>query len=53
MSCERGVEAVPRVALGFDVLNDRNLLQEDGIHPTEDAQPILVDLVWPYIEKSG
>ncbi len=40
---------VPRLALGFDQLNDRNLIQEDGIHPTAAAQPILLDAVWPLI----
>jgi len=37
---------VPRVPLGFDLLNDRNLVQNDGIHPTAEAQLILVDAVW-------
>jgi acyl-CoA thioesterase-1 len=37
---------VPRVPLGFGLLKDRNLLQNDGIHPTEEAQPIVVDAVW-------
>jgi len=37
---------VPKVPLGFALLKDRNLLQNDGIHPTAEAQPILVDVVW-------
>src|SRR5690606_1947520 len=40
---------LPRVSLGFKLLNDRNLIQEDGIHPTEEAQPLLLDVVWPLI----
>ena len=26
-----------------------NLMQEDRIHPTEEAQPILLDTVWTYL----
>lgn len=40
---------LPRVSLGYKLLNDRNLIQEDGIHPTEAAQPLLLDVVWPVI----
>lgn len=40
---------LPRVSLGFKLLNDRNLIQEDGIHPTEEAQPLLLDAMWPVI----
>ena len=29
---------------------DGSMLQRDGIHPTADAQPILVDNVWPVLE---
>lgn len=25
-------------------------MQEDGIHPTEAAQPVLLDNVWPQLE---
>lgn len=25
------------------------LMQDDGIHPTADAQPLLLDTVWPYL----
>lgn len=37
---------VLHVAIGFEDLNDRDLLQADGIHPTEAAQPLLFRLVW-------
>jgi acyl-CoA thioesterase-1 len=34
-----------RVALDLD------LIQPDGIHPTAEAQPLLLDNVWPVLEK--
>lgn len=34
-----------RVALDLD------LIQADGIHPTAEAQPLLLDNVWPVLEK--
>jgi acyl-CoA thioesterase-1 len=30
---------------------DMRLFQEDGIHPTAEAQKILVENVWPALEK--
>jgi acyl-CoA thioesterase-1 len=30
---------------------DINLFQADGIHPTAEAQKILLDNVWPVLEK--
>jgi len=27
----------------------QHLMQEDGLHPNEKAQPIIVDNVWPYL----
>lgn len=41
---------IPRVKLSFGMLNDRNLLQEDGIHPTAAAQIFLLDAVWPGLD---
>ena len=32
-------------------LNDE-LMQDDGIHPNAEAQPILLDNAWPIIEKA-
>ena len=26
------------------------MMQEDGIHPTAEAQPLIVDNLWPWIE---
>ena len=31
------------------VAEDRQLMQEDGIHPNAAAQPILLDTLWPYL----
>ena len=30
---------------------DMSLIQADGIHPTAEAQPLLLDNVWPVLEK--
>ena len=43
---------VRHVAMGFDDLKDRDLLQQDGIHPTVEAQPILFDRIWATIEPA-
>ena len=32
-----------------DVALDDGLMQEDGIHPTAAAQPVLLDEVWPHL----
>jgi acyl-CoA thioesterase-1 len=29
---------------------EHGLMQEDGIHPTAEAQPLLLDTVWPHLE---
>lgn len=33
-----------------EVATDRDLMQEDGIHPNAAAQPLLLDKVWPVLE---
>ncbi|MCL5424751.1 MAG: arylesterase [Gammaproteobacteria bacterium] len=33
-----------------DVALESTLMQSDGIHPTADAQPIILDNVWPALE---
>lgn len=43
---------VDHMVLSFDLLKDRNLLQEDGIHPTAEAQPLLLDAVWSILSTS-
>lgn len=32
------------------IIGDANFFQPDRIHPTEDAQPLLFDTVWPVLE---
>ena len=31
---------------------DENLMQDDGIHPNEKAQPVLLDNAWPVIHQA-
>ena len=31
---------------------DKDLMQDDGIHPNEEAQPILLDNAWPVIQQA-
>ena len=33
-----------------NIYNVDGLMQDDGVHPTEPAQGILLDNVWPYLE---
>ncbi len=28
-----------------------DLMQDDGLHPNEDAQPLILENVWPYLKK--
>ena len=42
-----------RVSLGFNLLGDRDLVQADGIHPTAEAQPLLLDAVWPAVRPES
>lgn len=42
---------IPLVPFLLDrVADKRELLQADGLHPTADAQPILLDTVWPRLK---
>lgn len=42
---------VPLVPFILDkVATVDELMQNDGVHPTADAQPILLDNIWPYLE---
>jgi acyl-CoA thioesterase-1 len=43
-----GSELVPFLLAGLET--DRNLFIEDGIHPSETAQPILLNNVWSTLE---
>jgi acyl-CoA thioesterase-1 len=44
-----GVELAPRLLGG--VAEDRALMQPDGLHPTADAQPMLLENIWPVLER--
>lgn len=33
-----------------DIALDASLMQADGIHPTEAAQPMMLDAIWPVVE---
>ena len=35
-----------------DVALNKNLMQDDGIHPNEQAQPFILNNVWETIKKS-
>jgi acyl-CoA thioesterase-1 len=43
------VSLVPRLLAG--VAEDWNLMQADGLHPTAQAQPRMLDTVWPHLEQ--
>ena len=34
-----------------DVALADNLMQDDGIHPTAEAQPLLLDAVWTHLQE--
>ncbi|MBD3898149.1 arylesterase [Halomonas sp. ML-15] len=46
---EYDVALVPFLLEG--VALEEGLMQSDGIHPTADAQPIILDNVWPKLER--
>jgi acyl-CoA thioesterase-1 len=43
------LELVPFLLEG--VATKRALLQSDGLHPRAEAQPVLLDNVWPYLKR--
>lgn len=44
-------ESAPLVPFLLDgIAADRGMFQADGIHPNEDAQPRLLDNVWPHLK---
>lgn len=51
VSKEHGVPLMPFVLEGIAGEADQSLMQSDGIHPTAQAQPMILDNVWPYIER--
>lgn len=42
---ETGVALVPKILAG--VAEDPTLMQADGIHPNEAAQPVILNNIWP------
>ncbi len=48
VAAEHGVALVPRLLEGVD--ERRRLMQPDGIHPTAEAQPTMLDTLWPALE---
>ena len=42
-----GAALLPRLLA--DVAEDRGLMQADGLHPTAEAQPMILDTVWPVL----
>ena len=47
VAAEQGVAVVPSLLQKVGVR--RELMQDDGIHPNAQAQPILLDTLWPHI----
>ncbi len=47
VACEGGAALVPALLAG--VGEHLELMQDDGIHPTAAAQPLIVDNVWPVL----
>jgi len=45
---EHEIELIPFLLEGIG--DNARLMQSDGIHPTADAQPLIVRLVWPRIK---
>jgi acyl-CoA thioesterase-1 len=48
VAAEKQVPLVPFLLAG--VAQDRSLMLADGYHPNEQAQPILLDTVWPHLQ---
>ncbi len=46
---EHGVALTPHLLAG--VAEDRDLMQPDGLHPSTQAQPLLLDNVWPALKQ--
>lgn len=44
------IPVIPKLLNG--VAEDRSLMQADGIHPSVDAQPVILDNVWPTIQAA-
>ncbi len=46
---EKDTALVPFLFASFAL--DRQMYQDDGIHPSEQAQPLMAETVWPVLEK--
>lgn len=49
VAAAHGVPLVPRFLEG--VADDPALMQSDGIHPTAQGQPLMLETVWPTLEQ--
>lgn len=49
LAAETGVALVPFMLDG--IAADTSYFQADGLHPTVEAQPLIADTVWPYLER--
>ena len=45
---DQGIPAVPSFLEAVAV--KPGLMQDDGIHPNAEAQPLLLDILWPFVE---
>ncbi|SEI71521.1 acyl-CoA thioesterase-1 [Allopseudospirillum japonicum] len=43
------VPVIPFILAGIADQPESGLMQEDGIHPTQDAQPKILDNIWPHL----
>ncbi len=48
LAAQHGVARVPFLLDGVGGVN--GMMQADGIHPVADAQPLMLDNVWPHLE---
>ena len=49
LSKEMGIPYVPFIL--EDVALAKELMQQDGLHPNEKAQAIIVEKIWPHLQK--
>ncbi len=49
LASEQSISLIP--FLLDDVAGKDHLIQPDGLHPNEHAQPLILDNVWPYLEN--
>ena len=49
VASDRGIPVVPSFLEEVGVRP--GLMQDDGIHPNARAQPMLLDTLWPFVER--